>query len=386
MEGMETICHHPNNRMLSVSEVVSEILHFQPSFPKNAVNSARAQKDKIIPELLKILDHTADNIEEILEDSEYSGHIFSTFLLAEFRVEEALSKVIRLLKLPEDVINSLWSDLIEDYMPRIFASMSVSSTKPIVLCLEDKNISIRIKKQLLKALIIKYLNDEISRHELMSYFKEIMQKSLNDEYWQNKELLSYLVSIVDEIHPDELYEIIYKLYEQNLIIEDVITLNKINCSINDNKIDRINMAKSNQKNKIPCDLLSEMEQWPCYNYVDFKHAKRLSSEEKEEKQKFINEFMSFINPDTKFNNNIDSNNITNNYSSDQEYRSNDNQELDTKLEILEITKPKCLENADIKSLPKPDDPCPCGSGLKFKKCCYVYLSSNRNSNNNCNLH
>lgn len=111
-----------------------------PAFTaKYCMNSlaAVAQKAKIIPELLDILDYTCTNAEDLAEQEDYFAHIYAMFLLAQFREPRAYSKIFELVKKPGDIPHHLLDDVITGDLSRLLVSVCDGDTELIEQLIED---------------------------------------------------------------------------------------------------------------------------------------------------------------------------------------------------------------------------------------------------------
>jgi len=115
----------------NTEEILKEIEYNNGHLPVEALKQVIAQKDVFIPELLKILEHTCQNAEEIAEKDNYFAHIYALFLLAQFREKGAYPLVVNLIGMPSEILENLLGDVITEGLQNILASVCDGN---IVVC------------------------------------------------------------------------------------------------------------------------------------------------------------------------------------------------------------------------------------------------------------
>ena len=109
---------------MEIKEIVEKLKYYNGELPKEALKSAIINKKKIIPELLKMLEYTKENLEKIFnEEDEFYGYIYAFFLLAEFREKRAFPYLIDLINKEEKYVEYIIGEDYPDYLPRLIASL-----------------------------------------------------------------------------------------------------------------------------------------------------------------------------------------------------------------------------------------------------------------------
>ncbi|NLI75400.1 MAG: DUF1186 domain-containing protein [Candidatus Riflebacteria bacterium] len=337
---------------MDIPEILTELLHFQPRFPREAILAARERRAEIVPELLKVLDYTAEHLDEILEDHDYMGHIFAAFLLAEFREGQALPRLVRLLRQTDDRLQALWSDLLHICVPRLLAATCGRSALPLKELAEDLTSTPRARRQALQALQILYLNDELSREDLVKYLAGLLAKAQTDPRWQDPQIIGEIACLAFEIHPDELMLDLEPLYDRGLVEESLVTRADLRALLRRPVEDVVKEARDDVHNRLPFDVVVEMEGWPCYS--DRQHAAHRghSPVEAAERERFLRQFGAGDDDDG-----APAGEPAHAHGEDCDCGHHHGHDHPP------ATPAKAPEG------PGRNDPCPCGSGKKFKKCC-----------------
>jgi len=287
---------------MEIKEVLSELEYNKGYFPYEAIQEAIAQKEKIVPELLKILENAEKSIHQIEEQPNYMAHIYAMFLLAQFREKRAYPLIVNLFSHPGDTSDNIAGDFICEDLPRVLASVCHGDTALIKQLIENRNVDEYVRDAGLKALLVLVVNGKKTREEVMDYYKSLFREKLEREYsmvWNG------LISCCCYLHPKEVYEDIKKAYEEFLVDPIFITLNDVKDILNKGEDKTPNRLKDDIHYKFIDDTISEMEWWACFHPEKKVKTKPFKQSEKKSKRKKIGR----------------------------------------------------------------NDPCPCGSGKKYKKCC-----------------
>jgi len=287
---------------MEINEVLSELEYNRGYFPYEAVREAITQKEKKVPELLKILENVEKNIHQIEEQPDYMAHIYAMFLLAQFREKRAYPLIVDIFSHPGDTSDKIGGDFVCEDLPQILASVCHGDTTLIKQLIENRDADEYVRDAGLRALLLLVINGEKTREEIIDYYKSLFRGKLEREHsmvWNGLVLCSsYLCA-------KEVYEDIKKAYEDDLVDPFFINLEDVDEYLSMEWEKNLNRLKKDRHYQFIDDTISCMEWWACFQ------------------------------PKKK-------------------------------------VKPNLLKSLKTKSKRKKigrNDPCPCGSGKKYKKCC-----------------
>jgi hypothetical protein len=295
---------------VEIKEILSKLEYNTGSFQDEAVKEAIRQKDKIIPELLEILKHANENIMFIEEHPKYIAHIYSMFLLAQFREKRAYSLIVNLFSNPGKDYDRIAGDFVTEYLPRVLASVCHGDTTLIKKLIENREIDEWVRVGSLHALVTLVASGKKSREEVMNYYKNLFQGKLERETiyaWGT------LVACCCHLHPAEVYEDIKRAYEDKLVDSFFIDMEDVQQYLDKSWNELHKDLRNDVHHSLIDDTISNMEWWACFQTEEQKKKKM-----KKRKKQMI------------------------------EYG-----------EKTQRKKKKIGRN----------EPCPCGSGKKYKKCC-----------------
>jgi hypothetical protein len=291
---------------MTIPEILEQLESTKDIFPVQALQAAILNKNEISPYLLDILENTVAHAEEIATNKDYYwGHIFAMFLLAQFREQRAFPLIIELLKYPEDILNGLFGDILTESADHLLGSTFNGDTNPLKSLIENNSIYEYVRATALSTMDILVFNNILKRDELINYHSELYSYRLKRE---RNFIWSQLVSSSTDLYATELIDDIRRAYDDGLVDEFDIDLK----FIDDYWSKKEYLTDSDKKyeylkNRLIDDTITELQHW-------FRTEDKSYLSEKIKKEDF--------NP------------------------------------LAKITLPKIGRN----------EPCPCGSGLKFKKC------------------
>lgn len=288
-----------------VEELLDQIAYNTGRFPEEAIAEVIYRREEAIPFLLDILRKVRDNPEKYRDEAGYFAHIYAAYLLAQFHVKEAYPILTDVLSLPDDLPYDLFGDSVLEAGSRMLASLCGTDTSLIKALAENEKADEYMRGQAIEALAILALQGVLERDEVIDYYRDLIRKA---SIRNKPQLLAFLVHACCDIYPEEMYKDIKKCYEEDLVDESVINMEDVDDVMKWGKDYVLEESKNDTHLQFIEDTIAELEWWACF---DETYSKRMK-----DRQNF-NSIQTVVKP------------------------------------------PKVGRN----------DPCPCGSGKKYKKCC-----------------
>jgi uncharacterized protein DUF1186/SEC-C motif-containing protein len=318
-------------RDLSVEEIM-EIFSFDDQvFPRHALRQAVEKKDEITPHLLKALERAADNPEDVLE-AEDDSHVYAMFLLARFREKRAYPLIIKLASHPPELVDSLLGYIPTEDLANILASVSMGDTGLIVGLAENREVEEFARAAAIRSWLALVVSGDRSREEAVAYYKSLFEGGLEDS---NEVVWSELVDAANDLYPEEVYDHIKKAYDDGLVDEYIVDPEWMDEQIDLGK-DAV-LADLPEWNHLVEDVTVEMGAW-------FENRER--GDEWDEDEDW--------------------------YEEDEWDEDDEDDGLDAdRLRLSALNGNNFAPAAPYISPEKVgrNDPCPCGSGKKYEKCC-----------------
>ena len=293
---------------MTIPEILDALAYYNGTFPRQAVSEAIAQREAITPELLRILKEDTVNLAGIAPKREYTAHLYAMYLLAQFREPRAYPLLVNFFSADHELVDEATGDIITEALDRMLASTCNGDTSLIEKMIEDATLDEFIRSAGLGALVILVAQGVKSRDEVMAYFKALFRVKLERQFsyvWAD------LVWESCDLYPEEVMTEIEQAYADDLVDTTCIGMDDVKQALAIGKESVLVKMGSDPRKRFIEDTIKEMEWWDCFKAQRFDQAKPLP----------------------------------------QPYR--------TPALAPERTMPKVGRN----------EPCPCGSGKKYKRCC-----------------
>ncbi len=294
---------------MQIREILEKLRINRGKFPREALQQAISCRNEIIPELLKIIEYTKQNIQTLNEDGNYFAHIYAMFLLAQFKEKKVYPLIVSFFSIPGEITLEITGDFVTEDLNRVLASVSHGDLDPIKSLIENENVNEYVRGAALQSLLVLMAQKQLTRDDLVRYCKSLFQGKIVRKF---SLIWSDLVVVSTDLYPEELYEDIKQAYEDNLVDPGYMRFNEVKWDLDLGKKAVLERLNNDIRYTFIGDVISEIEWWACF---------KEPLEPKEPKKEFPN----------------------------NEY----------------------LQTQPIKTPSKigRNQPCSCGSGKKYKKCC-----------------
>lgn len=291
---------------MHVDEIIAELEKVERRFPEAAVRAAIAQREAITPILLERLQRTADDPEEFLETENSLLPMYAMFLLAQFRERAAYPLLVKLFSAPGEIPFDIAGDSVTEHFDRILASVCGEDLAPIQSMIENPEVNEFVRSSCMRTLAILVAWGDLQRDHAVDYFRSLFNGKLERD---NAFLIGALVVACCDIYPEELLSEIRQAYADGIVDSFLIDMGSVEKTLADGKEKTL---QENPRNAPITDTVAEMNWWACFREVS---PKKISPK-----------------PAPKT--------------------------------------PKITNAPRVKSVKVGrNQPCPCGSGKKYKKCC-----------------
>ncbi|KNY27029.1 DUF1186 domain-containing protein [Pseudobacteroides cellulosolvens] len=255
----------PNNvdySKYSISDLIKFIEFNKVGFPEPVLRNLIERKEEAVPVLLDVLKKVYDNYKRYANDEDYFGHIYSIYLLAQFKVTEAYRMYVELLKLPDDLPYKLFGDSLCESTGRLLASLCGNDYEPIKTIITDNNIDDIIRSHGVAAIAILAAQGTSDRGEVLNYYKDLL---VSDSWDKNEAVMAEVVSACNDLYPAEVIDEIRAAYEKEFVDESVIELESVEKNLKKSKDEVIEATKSDRYYNFIEDTIEEIKDWSCFD-------------------------------------------------------------------------------------------------------------------------
>lgn len=282
--------------------------------PEDILAEAVDQHDSIIPLLLEELRRAAADPEALSDkDESYIRHIYAMYLLAQFREAAAYPLLVDFVSTPGEIVMELTGDVVTEDLGRMLASLCHGDLGPIKRLIEDPEVNEWVRSAALDALVDLYAEGLLERETIIDYLKELFLFKVERK---PSYIWSAMVNTACDLYPDELVEEIQRAYGEGLINPGDVGFDDVKRTLEMGKEKRFEDRRRYRKGLIG-NVIDEMGWWACFQNTN-----------------------------------------SEGFSDREPYEVGDDF-WSTPVQTVVRPGPKIGRN----------DPCPCGSGKKYKKCC-----------------
>jgi hypothetical protein len=294
---------------MDLKEILSHLERNEGYFPRAAVQEAIDHRDEIVPALLGTLEDVARDLNPFVGGNRFI-HIYAMYLLAQFRETRAYPLLVQIFSTPGELPMDLAGDVVTEDLGRILASVSDGDVGGMTALVENEQANGYVRAAAMRGLLTLVACGRRSRDEVMAYFKSLFQKFDRgiSHAW------SSLVCSCADLCPEEVFGEIRQAYEDDLVESFVIGWPEVEEALARGKEAAIEELKG--RYSLITDVADELGWWACFREDASNVGLR--------KARFSAPPLSLGTP-----------------------------------KPIRQPRPKVGRN----------DPCPCGSGKKFKKCC-----------------
>ena len=293
---------------MTTPEIIDALTNYSNIFPREALSEAPQHKEELIPLLLGALDYVCDNADNLIkEKSPYDLHFYASFLLAQFREKQAFPKLIRLLRNNEEILDYFLGDTVTSGINRCLNSVYDGNIGLMRELIEDTNAYEYARNAAVQAYGYIARNDPAVHAGMIEYFRCFIHERLKDD---TSYIPTSVSAMIMEEHLFELIPDVKFLYDLGLV-------DHFSHGPYDSFLDYIFDYTKRPDNIFIDDVVGELQHWAKYDDdptippKPAPPAKKIPAARPPEEKPQV------------------------------------------------ITKKKIGRN----------DPCPCGSGKKYKKCC-----------------
>lgn len=316
------------------NHVETRLSRLEPPFPHEAVEEARRRWDEWAPRFIAVIERISEGGSPFLDDDgeEFNGlFCFVTWLAAEKRDARAYAPLVRACHCSPERAEELFGDDLTGGLDRMLASVCDGDLSPLKALAEDEDAAVWCRVAALFAMNVRVVEGDDDRDEMLAWMDTFCTREadrLRREGGGEDDrdtLLTWAVGIVGNLGPAPLMEKIRGWFGEGLIDPTVDGLPWFEAQAAESADDCLAQARGDKNDRYVRDVVAEMEWWACF--------REETGEESDESD--TPEWLDRLMPS--------------------------------------IGGPNLIhgEGTFRRDAPKVsrNDPCPCGSGKKFKKCC-----------------
>ena len=257
--------------MKTVQEIMNSIEYNEGECPRNEIDELAIREDESRNFLIQYLQNFKSNYENYIENNHYWGHIYATYLLAQFKEKILFNIYLDLIKLPEKISFNLYGDTLVEDSAKILASVYDGQLEDIKKVIEDIKINSMARSECAHLLVILTLNNKLNRTEIVEYFKSLLEKTLKD---RNIYVITSVVKGLIDLYPDNSFEVIKMCFANEEVDEFLVSLKEVDDTLKLDKEDVLDRSKGKKENSMITNAAKIISSW-----ASFKDDEPLNMEE-----------------------------------------------------------------------------------------------------------
>lgn len=319
----------PTNEILRQLQHLPNQADFAPY--RTALLAAALQRDNMVPELIAALDRVSTNPAFYRKNHDDCLHLFAIYLLAQFREMRALESFLRFFSLPGEDALYLTGDMVTEHGAAVLASVCGGDPAPLLRLAQNEAVNEFVRQQAIDGLLVQCGWGERPREAVIEDLRHLfhtLPRPGCPYTW------AALVSAVSDFDAHELHPDVRRAFAEGLVDEDVISPDDFEVGVSPAP-PLFPLPQSDQRfrsllaRNAPIDAVAECSNWLCFRD---KADEAASWNDLEVEADGL--------PDDAFGLALD------------------------ELPYIPAPKPYVAPPRTGRN-----EPCPCGSGRKFKKCC-----------------
>jgi hypothetical protein len=247
---------------MEIENVLQELRYLKTGhFPRAALEAAIAQREAVTPYLLQALEDAPRMLERLVAEEDYMLPLYAFYLLAQFRETRAYPLIVAFFSQPGELPLDMTGDFVTEDLGRVLASVSGGDTALMKTLIEDPYVNEYTRSAAMGGLISLFVEDAMTREAVIAYFRELFQGGLERDY---SHAWNALVSYSNALYPAELLPEIRQAFADDLVDEGFIDLPWIERTLNAGQAETLARLRANRYYHYVEDTIQEIEWWACF--------------------------------------------------------------------------------------------------------------------------
>jgi hypothetical protein len=305
--------HQPTIRSDSMtpSEIARELAR-DDMFPKAAMAAAREDRETMVPIFVDLITRLADQDRSAMHDDDVTALVPVFHMLGEFREANAYRPVLKLLRQDSETLEYLLGDAVTETSFRVVGGTFDGDLQPLFEVIEDPKVYEFARASMMDALVLIALLHPDHRATIEDYFRSF--RSRHPEELPLEVLIGWMDAVAN-LGIEDMTEEVRAAFEIGLIPADYCDFDYFLKDLETTRDADGAPANRRYRKSLITDAIDELSRWHGYSDAFFAELKK--------------------------------------------YRARNVLHTPLTTETFTHETPPVGRN----------DPCPCGSGRKFKKCC-----------------
>lgn len=306
-----------------LERIIDELDADLGKLPVATIREVRKHSDLMVPRLINVLNDTISNARQG-ELPDGNAHFFAIFLLSEFNAKEAFPVILEAISLPGDLPFDLFGDAITSTLAPIMAQFADDGEGVADAMIRNPDVDQFVRWECAQAYVYFVRDGKITREEAVERLRQHLNWAMAEE---DVALIGCLICVLNEFAPKEALDDIKEAYDRNLVDTFLIDFESVEKGVAEGE-EHFRKALERCPETGIRDTIEELQGWSCFA----EKPKQAPAPPPTPAPQPVPSQPHFAMPS-------------------------------------ESSEPVSVQHKRNSPRVGRNDPCPCGSGKKFKKCC-----------------
>ena len=210
-----------------LDRIVAELDDGIEKLPENAIREVREHRDLMVPRLIKVLRDVSSAVRNG-DVAEGNAHFFAIFLLTELRAEEAFPAILEAFSLPGDLPFELFNDAVTSTLARILAQFAGDRPELLDALIADEQLNEYVRWKAAQCYVYLVRDGRLQRNEAVQRLQNHLRLAIDKG---DEENIGSLICVLNSFSSKEALADIEKAYSLGLVEDDLIELREVKAGI-----------------------------------------------------------------------------------------------------------------------------------------------------------
>ncbi len=195
--------------------------------PVESIREAREHRDLMIPRLIEVL-RDAISAARAGDAPEGNAHFFAVFLLTEFQAEEAFPVILEAFSLPGELPFDLFGDTVTSTLARILAQFAGDRPELLDTLIRDPNLNEYVRWEAAQCYVHLVRDGRLQRGEAVERLRQHLRHALDQH---DETAIGPLICELVSFSPKEAIDDIREAYQRDLVETGLVGFGTVEQSI-----------------------------------------------------------------------------------------------------------------------------------------------------------
>lgn len=301
-----------------LDRIVAELAEATRKLPVDTIREAREHRDLMVPRLIRVL-REATAAARAGDVPKGKAHFFALFLLSEFKAAEAFPAILAAMALPARLPFALFGDAVTSVFARILAQFAGDSPEFLDALIANRGLDECLRWEVAHCYIHLVRDGRLPRSMAVQRLQGHLRQAVDQE---DVAVISPLITVLMDLSPSEALTDILEAYDRGLVETHMVAREDVEKSVAEGDAEVQRTLARCPPTGIE-DTIEELQSWAAFQERPAESPRK----------------QAVPRPHSRV--------------------------VPASQDLKQVKEPAMAKRSHIGR----NDPCPCGSGKKFKKCC-----------------